>query len=364
MNRAPLVTLPSALTAPDRARRGRARARATSSASTAAPPRRSPPCSTCTRAPCTSVTPVPPTKTPSAPAWRSRRSSTPPTRRSPAPPSPTRSSRRPSSPSPAPTPPRSTATSTKPAPTTGSSSTTSSAPGPPPPALSPASARSPAPAPTSSASGGHTARRAGSVAPGAPAGGDTCSGTRARATGSASSRSSPRCTTATAQGRRPRSATPPSPSFAPPRSRRSPRASTPPRSPRAKSRPSPSRPRASHTAGDVVARELFARAAALLGEQIRAVIANTGLTGEFPIGLIGSAFRAGEVFVEPLTHAIHEVAPRARVFPVELAPVGGSLLLGMRACGCEGALSGEELSRLLDAAAAADGPASGAVAHA
>ncbi len=103
--------------------------------------------------------------------------------------------------------------------------------------------------------------------------------------------------------------------------------------------------------GDVVARELFARAAELLGQQIRAVIANTGLRGEFPIGLIGSAFRAGEVFVEPLTHAIHEVAPQARIFPVEMAPVGGSLLLGMRACGCEGALSGEDLSRLIDAAA-------------
>jgi glucosamine kinase len=102
--------------------------------------------------------------------------------------------------------------------------------------------------------------------------------------------------------------------------------------------------------GDVVARELFARAAALLGEQIRAVIANTGLSGEFPIGLIGSAFRAGEVFVVPLTHAIHEVAPQARVFPVEMAPVGGSLLLGMRACGCEGALSGEALGGLIASA--------------
>jgi N-acetylglucosamine kinase-like BadF-type ATPase len=105
-------------------------------------------------------------------------------------------------------------------------------------------------------------------------------------------------------------------------------------------------------AGDAVARELFARAATLLGEQIRAVIANTGLTGDFPVGLIGSAFRAGEVFVSPLIHAIHAVAPEAQVFPVEMAPVGGSLLLGMRACGCEGALAIEELSRLLDDALA------------
>ncbi len=106
--------------------------------------------------------------------------------------------------------------------------------------------------------------------------------------------------------------------------------------------------------GDVVARELFARAAALLAEQILAVIANTGLSGEFPIGLIGSAFRAGEVFVAPLTQAIHALAPAARVFPVEMAPVGGSLLLGMRACGCEGALAGDELGRLIEGALATD----------
>jgi len=99
--------------------------------------------------------------------------------------------------------------------------------------------------------------------------------------------------------------------------------------------------------GDVVARALFARAAGLLGEQIRAVIANTGLTGDFPVGLIGSAFRAGEVFVSPLTDAIHAVAPEARIFPVQIPPVGGSLLLGMRACGAEGAVGVEELGKLI-----------------
>jgi glucosamine kinase len=105
--------------------------------------------------------------------------------------------------------------------------------------------------------------------------------------------------------------------------------------------------------GDVVARGLYARAAELLGTQIRAVLTNTGLTGAFPVGLIGSAFRAGEVFVAPLSDAIRAFAPEARVFTVEMAPVGGSLLLGMRACGCEGALSGEELGGLIDGALAA-----------
>jgi len=102
--------------------------------------------------------------------------------------------------------------------------------------------------------------------------------------------------------------------------------------------------------GDVVARGLYARAAELLGAQIRAVLANTGLTGAFPVGLIGSAFRAGEVFVSPLTDAIRGFAPEARVFAVEMAPVGGSLLLALRACGCEGAIGAEELGGLIHSA--------------
>src|SRR5271165_7169584 len=85
--------------------------------------------------------------------------------------------------------------------------------------------------------------------------------------------------------------------------------------------------------GDAVARELYERGAAELGEQIAAVIGQTGLQGEFPVGLIGSAFKAGAVFVEPLTRAIHACAPDARVGAVEMAPVGGSLLLAARACG-------------------------------
>jgi glucosamine kinase len=141
----------------------------------------------------------------------------------------------------------------------------------------------------------------------------------------------------------------------------------------------------SDAAGDAVAREIYERGARLLGEQVAAVIHHTGLTagaagagvggveaggvgvggagvggagvggagadgGAFPVGLIGSAFKAGAVFVEPLTRAVHELAPEARVSVVELAPVGGSLLLAMRACGCEGALSASELGRLVDEA--------------
>lgn len=110
--------------------------------------------------------------------------------------------------------------------------------------------------------------------------------------------------------------------------------------------------------GDAVARELYECGARELARQIVAVIRQIGLDGdsaegsqeEFPVGLIGSAFKAGEVFVEPLTQVIHECAPNARVGPVELAPVGGSLLLAARACANSGAIEAGELSRLIDAA--------------
>jgi N-acetylglucosamine kinase-like BadF-type ATPase len=99
--------------------------------------------------------------------------------------------------------------------------------------------------------------------------------------------------------------------------------------------------------GDAVACELYERGARELGEQIAAVIRETGLEGGFPVGLIGSAYKAGPVFVEPLTRAIHECAPHARVGTVEMAPVGGSLLLAARACGNEEAIAAAELAELI-----------------
>jgi N-acetylglucosamine kinase-like BadF-type ATPase len=129
--------------------------------------------------------------------------------------------------------------------------------------------------------------------------------------------------------------------------------------------------------GDTVARELYERGASELAAQIAVVIRMTGLSsgsgresthgsgdegshshgegeghddGGFPVGLIGSAFKAGAVFVEPLTRAVHEHTSDARVSIVEMAPVGGSLLLAARACGRDGDLDGVELTRLIDAA--------------
>jgi glucosamine kinase len=110
--------------------------------------------------------------------------------------------------------------------------------------------------------------------------------------------------------------------------------------------------------GDAVARELYERGARELGEQIAAVIRETGLAepdgegaaAEFPVGLIGSAFKAGRVFIEPLTAAVHACAPGARVGTVEMAPVGGSLLLAARMCGHGQAIAAGELAPLVEQA--------------
>ncbi|HEY5194875.1 MAG TPA: BadF/BadG/BcrA/BcrD ATPase family protein [Solirubrobacteraceae bacterium] len=107
--------------------------------------------------------------------------------------------------------------------------------------------------------------------------------------------------------------------------------------------------------GDTVARELYARAAGELGRQIAAVIEQTGLVGEFPVGLIGSAFKAGELFVGPLAKEIRELAPQAQVAVVEMAPVGGCVLLAARSTGASQAVDPARLKPLLGAALAHEG---------
>ncbi len=101
-------------------------------------------------------------------------------------------------------------------------------------------------------------------------------------------------------------------------------------------------------AGDPVALNLYERAASELGRQVTAVIEQTGLAGEFSVGLIGSAFKAGALFVKPLAAAIQRIAPQARVAVVEMAPVGGCLLLAARACGREQSVDPVQLESLLN----------------
>jgi glucosamine kinase len=85
--------------------------------------------------------------------------------------------------------------------------------------------------------------------------------------------------------------------------------------------------------GDAVAREIYVDGARELGRQVAAVVRQAGLRDAFPVGLIGSAFKAGSIFVEPLIDSIHAHAPRAEVSVVGMAPVGGSLMLAGHARG-------------------------------
>jgi N-acetylglucosamine kinase-like BadF-type ATPase len=107
-------------------------------------------------------------------------------------------------------------------------------------------------------------------------------------------------------------------------------------------------------AGDEVARGLYAQGASELAGQIVDVIRHTGLSDveHFPVGLIGSVFKAGPLYIDPLAAAVHEAAPGAQLAVVEMAAVGGSLQLALRACGCAEQLAADELQSLLDGALA------------
>ena len=107
---------------------------------------------------------------------------------------------------------------------------------------------------------------------------------------------------------------------------------------------------------DAVAMDLYRDAAAELVARISAVIRNTGLSGSFPVGLIGSAFKAGPVFVDPVLAAIEEIAPGARVAVVEAAPAAGALMLALSSVGHAGDVDAAALGRLVDGALSEGSP--------
>jgi N-acetylglucosamine kinase-like BadF-type ATPase len=110
--------------------------------------------------------------------------------------------------------------------------------------------------------------------------------------------------------------------------------------------------------GERDARELYERAARELGAQIAAVIRETGLgddpTASFPVGLIGSAFHAGEVFIGPLRKRVAEMAANAAVTVVDTPPVAGSLMLAAHGCVAGANLTASELAPVLERALAAE----------
>jgi N-acetylglucosamine kinase-like BadF-type ATPase len=87
--------------------------------------------------------------------------------------------------------------------------------------------------------------------------------------------------------------------------------------------------------GDAVARSLFEQAATDLATQVRAPVRILGLANaeQFIIALVGSVFAGSPLLRECFERAVREFAPNAIFVLPELAPVGGSLLLAVRAEG-------------------------------
>jgi N-acetylglucosamine kinase-like BadF-type ATPase len=84
-------------------------------------------------------------------------------------------------------------------------------------------------------------------------------------------------------------------------------------------------------AGDRVAATLFEIAANDLAKQARAPIEKLGLEGEFKVALVGGVFAPGELLRKPFEAAVRAFVPQSQFVVPEIPPVGGSLLLGLRA---------------------------------
>jgi glucosamine kinase len=99
-------------------------------------------------------------------------------------------------------------------------------------------------------------------------------------------------------------------------------------------------------AGDGVALSLFGTAASDLAVQVRAPVAILGLEGRFKVALVGGVFAHGELLRNPFEEAVRAFAPHAEFVVPEIPPVGGSLLLALRA---EGAADDYDRDRLRSA---------------
>ncbi len=86
--------------------------------------------------------------------------------------------------------------------------------------------------------------------------------------------------------------------------------------------------------GDEVAREVIRWVAQELGETTKAVIRQVNLQDQaFEVVLIGSVFKGGALFKEPLIQTIRAFAPQAVFHSLQTPPVVGAVLLGMEQSG-------------------------------
>jgi N-acetylglucosamine kinase-like BadF-type ATPase len=89
-------------------------------------------------------------------------------------------------------------------------------------------------------------------------------------------------------------------------------------------------------AGDLVANNIGEWSAHELGESACAVIRQLDIQNfEFEVVLTGSIFESGDVYIKPLQHTIHKLAPKAKLVKLEAPPVVGGVVLGMQKLGIE-----------------------------
>jgi len=80
--------------------------------------------------------------------------------------------------------------------------------------------------------------------------------------------------------------------------------------------------------GDAVASSIVTYCAKELGLNVNAVIKQLNLQEKsFDIVLIGSIFRAGEIYISPFREIIQEFAPEAKLITLSVPPVVGSVML-------------------------------------
>ncbi len=83
--------------------------------------------------------------------------------------------------------------------------------------------------------------------------------------------------------------------------------------------------------GDKIALELIENAGIELGSAATAVIINLGLQrAKFPVGCVGSVFKAGEILTKPMLSAIHAVASKAYLVNPEMPPSQAAALMAMK----------------------------------
>lgn len=92
--------------------------------------------------------------------------------------------------------------------------------------------------------------------------------------------------------------------------------------------------------GDEVATRILATAGRLLAEQTVTVIRRVGLRGDFPVSLVGGAFRSGPAFLDAFTAHVAAVSPDARFVHPRMSPAAGAVLLAARLTSTEHLVDG------------------------